>query len=105
MRGEAVPQRVWRDALLDPRGLGGGMDGTTELAGRQRFDRVAAGKQPASRQQQAPPPPFPPPDPQQFEQLWRQHCNAGLSPPSPLPADHTPLALRDAPLVSVNPRS
>src|SRR6516162_6094277 len=28
--------------LFDPRGLGGGVDGTTELAGRQRFDRVAA---------------------------------------------------------------
>src|SRR5215472_9120202 len=40
MRGEAVPQRMWRDALLDPRGLGGGVDGTTELASRQRFDRV-----------------------------------------------------------------
>src|SRR6516162_10977015 len=51
MRGEAVPQRMWRHALFDPRGLGGGVDGTTELAGRQRFDRVAAGKQPSSRQQ------------------------------------------------------
>ena len=49
MRGEAVPQRMWQDALLDPRGLRGGVDGTTKLAGRQRFDRVAAGKQPASR--------------------------------------------------------
>ena len=49
MRGEAVPQGMWRDALFDPSGLGGGVDGTTELAGRQRFDRVAAGKQPASR--------------------------------------------------------
>src|SRR6266446_7859319 len=55
MRGEAVPQRVWRDALLDPRGLGGGVDGTTELTGRQRLDRVTAGKQPAARQQQATP--------------------------------------------------
>jgi hypothetical protein len=44
MRGEAVPQRVWRHALLDPRSLGGGVDGTTELASRQWFDRVAAGK-------------------------------------------------------------
>ena len=50
--GEAVPQRVRRHALLDPRGLGGGTDGAAELAGRQRLDRVAARKQPASRQQQ-----------------------------------------------------
>jgi len=49
VRGETVPQRVWRHALRDPRGLGGATDGATELAGRQRFDRVAAGKQPASR--------------------------------------------------------
>src|SRR5215472_5367513 len=51
VRGEAVPQCVWRHALLDPGGLGGGTDGAAELAGRQRLDRVAAGKQPASRQQ------------------------------------------------------
>ena len=43
VRGEAVPQRVWRHALLDPGGLGGGTDGAAELAGRQRLDRVAAG--------------------------------------------------------------
>jgi hypothetical protein len=73
MRGEAVPQRVWRHALLDSRGLGGGTNGAAELAGRQRLDWVAAGKQPASRQQQAAPPPFPPPSAQQFEQLRRQH--------------------------------
>ena len=70
---EAVPQRVRRHALLDPRGLGGSTDGAAELTGRQRLDRVAAGKQPASRQQLAAPPPFPPPDAQQFEQLRRQH--------------------------------
>lgn len=47
--GETVPQGVWRHALLDPRGLSGGTNGAGELAGRQRLDRVAAGKQPASR--------------------------------------------------------
>src|SRR5215813_12053472 len=57
----------------NPRSLGGGVDGTTELASRQWFDRVAAGKQPASRQQQAAPPPLAPPGAQQFEQLRRQH--------------------------------
>jgi hypothetical protein len=49
VRGETVPQCVWRHALPDPRGLGGGTDSAAELAGRQRLDRVAAGKQPASR--------------------------------------------------------
>jgi len=33
MRGEAVAQRMRRDALFDPRGLGGGTDGAAELAG------------------------------------------------------------------------
>src|SRR5246127_1757208 len=51
MRGEAVPQRMWRDALLDPRGLGGGVDGTTELAGRQRVGRGTGGEKPAPPQQ------------------------------------------------------
>src|SRR5215472_12443951 len=69
VRSETVPQRVWRDALLDPGGLGGGTDSSAELAGRQRLDRVAAWKQSASRQQQAAPPPLPPPGAQQFEQL------------------------------------
>ena len=77
--GEAVPQRVRRDALGDPRGLGGGADDTAELAGGQRLDRVAAGKQPASRQQQAAPSPFAPPGAQQFEQLRRQHRMAVLA--------------------------
>jgi hypothetical protein len=74
---------VWRNALLDPGGLGGGTDGAAELTGRQRLDRVAAGKHPASRQQQAAPPPLPPTGAQQFEQLRRQHC---VSIPAPLAA-------------------
>src|SRR6201982_2764492 len=37
MRGEAAPQRVWRHALCDPRGLGGGADNAAELPGRQRL--------------------------------------------------------------------
>jgi hypothetical protein len=86
MRGEAVPQRVWRHSLLDPGGLGGGMDGAAELAGRQRFDRVAARKQPAPRQQQTAPPPLPPPGAQQFEQLRRQHRVAVLAPLAALDA-------------------
>ena len=52
MSGEAVPQRMRRHPLLDSGGFGGGVDSAVELTGRQRLDRVAAGKQPASRQQQ-----------------------------------------------------
>ena len=32
--GEAVPQRMRRHPLLDPGGLGGGVDGAVELTGR-----------------------------------------------------------------------
>ena len=71
VRGKAVPQRVRRDALGDPGGLGGGADNAAQLPGRQRLDRVAPWKQPASRQQQAAPPPLAPPGAQQFEQLRR----------------------------------
>ena len=39
MRGKAVPQRMHRDALVDPGGLGGGMDGPVELARAERVDR------------------------------------------------------------------
>src|ERR1700751_296452 len=77
MRGEAVPQRVWRHALCDPRGLGGGADNAAELPGRQRLDRVAPWKPPASRQQQAAPTPLPPPGPPQFEQL-RGHARMAV---------------------------
>ena|SRR6516162_3360094 len=79
MRGEAVPQRVWYDALLDPGGLGGGVNGATKLAGRQRLNWIAPRKQPAARQQRAEPPPLPPPLTQQFEQLRRQHGMAILA--------------------------
>src|SRR4029077_3911123 len=104
MRGEAVPQRVGRHALLDPRSLGGGVDGTTELARRQWFDRVAAGKQPASRQQQAAPPPLPPPDPQQLEQLWRQHGMAVLAALAALDAQQHALGIDIADLERDNLR-
>ena len=38
VRGKAVPQRVRRHALGDPRGLGGAADNAAELPGRQRLD-------------------------------------------------------------------
>jgi hypothetical protein len=49
VRGEAVPQRMRRHSLLDPGGLGSGVDGAVELTGRERLDRVAARKQPAAK--------------------------------------------------------
>jgi hypothetical protein len=70
-----MPQRVWRHTLLDPRGLGGGTDGAAELAGRQRLNRVAAGKQPASRQQQAAPPTR---GGAGVNRLWVGRCPRGL---------------------------
>src|SRR5882762_9653299 len=64
---------VRRHSLLDPGGLGGGVDGAVELTGRERLDRVAARKQPAPRQQYAAAPAFHPPITQQLKQLRRQH--------------------------------
>src|SRR5271168_2199851 len=46
MGGEAVAQRVQRDALVDAGRLSRGMAGTVELACRQRVDRIAAREQP-----------------------------------------------------------
>src|SRR5215831_435755 len=94
--GETVPQRVWRHALLDSRGLAGATDGAAELAGGQRLDRVAAGKQPASRQQQAAPSPLPPPGPQQFEQLRRHHRVPILAPLATLDAQQHALGINIA---------
>src|SRR5215813_7587628 len=98
VRGKAVPQRVRRHALGDPRSLGGGADNAAELPGRQRLDRVAAWKQPASRQQQAAPPPLAPPGAQQFEQLRRQHRMPVLAPlPGPAAQDRGAPGLEPAP--------
>src|SRR6201993_5021432 len=54
MRGEAVPQRVWRHALRDPRGLGGGADNAAELPGRQRLAPRAAREPPPPPDHNAP---------------------------------------------------
>src|SRR5262249_59257298 len=89
MRGEAVPQRVRRHPLLDPSRLGGGVDGATELAGRQRLDRGAAREKTTPPQRRAAPPPPPPPPPQQIAQPPRPHGRARLFPPRP-PPPHPP---------------
>ena len=65
--GEAVPQGIQRDALVDLRHLGGGVTGTIELARGHRLRRIAAGEQPAPRPRHLPP------GSQQVEQVWREH--------------------------------
>src|SRR5215216_7229474 len=65
--GEAVPQGVQRDALVDLRHLGRGVARAIELARGHRLGRIAAGEQPALRTRRLPP------VPQQIEQAWRKH--------------------------------
>src|SRR5262249_62350546 len=78
-----MPQRMRRHAFLDPGGLGSGMDGTVELAGRERVNRIAAREKPAPRQQHAQAAALPPPGAQQPEQLRRPHGTAVLAAPAP----------------------
>jgi hypothetical protein len=85
--GEAVPQGVQRDALVDLRHLGGGMTGAIELAGGHRLRRIAAREQPALRSRRLPP------GAQQVEQVWRQHDVAVLAAFALLDADDHPLAV------------
>src|SRR5208283_290690 len=73
MGGEAVPQRMRRNALVDAGGLGGGVAGAIELARRERTDAVLPGKQPALR------PRRPPPGAQQVEQLRSTSYCSGVS--------------------------
>src|ERR1700676_20468 len=49
MGGEAVPQGVQRDALVDVRHLGGGVAGAIELARGHWLGRIAAREQPTLR--------------------------------------------------------
>src|SRR6266567_5673921 len=67
MGGEAVPQGVQRDALVDVRHLSGSVAGAVELARGHRLGRIAAREQPALRAR------CPPPGPQQVEQARREH--------------------------------
>mgnify|MGYP001544923148 CR=1 FL=1 len=67
-QGEAVAQRVHRDALVDLRGLGGGVDGAVELARGNRVHRVEPGEEPAARQHPALGMGDPPPDAQSIEE-------------------------------------
>src|SRR5579862_8037083 len=68
--GEAVPQRMRRDAFGDPRRPRRGVHGAHDLAGGHRVDRVLPREQPRSR------PRCFPPAAKQFQQLWGEHDEA-----------------------------
>ena len=91
--GKAVPQRVRADALADPGSVGRFADGTVELPRRDRVGVAAPGEQPAVRQQDAAPLAFAPPQPQQFEQLRREHGITVLAPFTLLDPKQHPLAV------------
>jgi len=55
------------------------MDGTIDLAGRDRFEVATAGKQPAMGQHDVPTLAFTPPEPKQLQKLGRQHRVAVLA--------------------------
>src|ERR1700722_6832079 len=71
------------DTLLDASGFGCLMDSPIELARRNGLERgrerVPAGKQPALGQHDTAPLALAPPEPQQFQQLRRQHGIAILA--------------------------
>ena len=67
------------DTLLDARGFGCLMNRAVDLARRNWFERVPPRKQPALGQHDAAPLALAPPEPQQFQQLRRQHGIAVLA--------------------------
>src|SRR5512145_2153832 len=81
MGGEAVPERVERDALVDPGHLRCGMAGTVELAWRQWVDPIAPREQPALWPRRLPI------GAQQLEQMLGEHHIAILAPLALLDAD------------------
>src|SRR5258705_3026906 len=75
----AVAQRMGRHPLLDAGRLRRLMDRAVELAGRDGLDRAPPRKQAAVGGHEAASLCFAPPQPQQLEQLPRQHSIAGPS--------------------------
>src|SRR3954451_2233954 len=67
MSGEAVPQGVQRDPLVDRRHLGSGVAGAVELARGHRLGRIAGREEPALWPCRLPP------GAQQIEQVWGEH--------------------------------
>src|SRR5215472_14584678 len=85
--GEAMPQGVQRDALVDLRHLGSGVAGSIELARGHRLRRIAAREQPALLPRRLPP------GAQQVEQTRRQHDGTVLAAFALLDADDHALAV------------
>ena len=71
--GEAVPQSMQRDALVDRGQIGGSMTGAIELARRHQLHPVAAREQPTLRSCRLPP------GAQQIKQIRREHHVAVLA--------------------------
>jgi len=76
-------QKAWRRECIEmrfsmPASSAAAFDGTIELPGAQRPDRILAGEQPAAIEHLALCSCNSPPDAQAFQQHWRQHCVAIL---------------------------
>jgi hypothetical protein len=87
MRGEAVPQRVHGDPLVELCRGAGGTAGHMQTFRVQRTRRVTAGEQPMGWPRQ------PPVAPQDAEQLRRQHDIAVFAALALLDAEHHPAAV------------
>ena len=77
--GEAVTQRVRADALADAGDFGCFLDRAVQLPRRDRIGATAPREQPAMREHHAAPLAFAPPQPQQLQQLRREHGVAVLA--------------------------
>ena len=77
--GEAVTQRVRADAFADAGDLGGLLDCAMQLPRRDRIGAAAAGEQPAVRKHDPASPAFAPPQPQEYQELRREHRVAVLA--------------------------
>src|SRR3954447_19079241 len=87
MSGEAVPQGVQRDPLVDLRHLGSGVAGAVELARGHRLGRIAAREEPALWPCRLPP------GAQQIEQVWGEHDVTVLAALALFDPDDHPLAV------------
>ena len=73
-----MAQGMHRDALVDVRGRGGGVNGTVELPSPQRVDGILARKQPSPAPDLAQRVPIAPPGAQALQQQRREHRVAVL---------------------------
>src|SRR3990167_11277926 len=93
MGGEAVPQGVRSDALVDVRGLSGLDDDAVELARADRSRSALAGEEPAIGNEEALLPSGAPPVAEQQEQAFGQHRVAVASAFTALDPEQHPLAV------------